>query len=117
MPKLAVNWNAAGGIFDQPTIFDTRAGLQGVGEAGPEAILPLNRETLGGIGQRVAKTMDAGNQGVEEMLMSILDAIVTKEMDIRVEMDKREVGRMVADEIDKKLGSKQINRNYYKGRL
>jgi len=42
IPKLSVVWNALGGIFDEPTIFGTRAGLQGVGEAGPEAILPLD---------------------------------------------------------------------------
>ncbi len=43
LPSLSLNWNALGGIFDKPTIFNTpNAGLQGVGEAGPEAILPLN---------------------------------------------------------------------------
>lgn len=43
VPKLKVNWNAQGGIFDQPTIFNTRAGLQGVGEAGAEAIIPISK--------------------------------------------------------------------------
>lgn len=43
VPKLSVNWNAMGGIFDKPTIFNTSAGLQGVGEAGPEAIMPLSK--------------------------------------------------------------------------
>ena len=38
-----VNWNAEGGIFDSPTIFNTDKGLQGVGEAGPEAIMPLGK--------------------------------------------------------------------------
>ena len=42
IPSLSLNWNALGGIFQKPTIFNTSAGLQGVGEAGPEAILPLN---------------------------------------------------------------------------
>lgn len=43
IPTLSLNWNALGGIFNKPTIFSTaNAGLQGVGEAGPEAILPLN---------------------------------------------------------------------------
>ena len=42
-PKFGISWNALGGIFKQPTIFATpNAGLQGVGEAGAEAILPLN---------------------------------------------------------------------------
>lgn len=42
VPKFNVNWNAKGGIFNSPTIFGTDKGLQGVGEAGAEAILPLN---------------------------------------------------------------------------
>lgn len=42
LPTLSVSWNALGGIFNRPTIFATANGLQGVGEAGPEAILPLN---------------------------------------------------------------------------
>lgn len=42
VPKFSVKWNALGGIFDKPTIFNTPAGMQGVGEAGPEAVLPLD---------------------------------------------------------------------------
>lgn len=36
LPKFEVHWNAEGAIFRHPTI------LQGVGEAGPEAVVPLN---------------------------------------------------------------------------
>lgn len=43
VPKFNVKWNADGGIFSKPTIFDTSAGYQGVGEAGPEAIMPLSK--------------------------------------------------------------------------
>ena len=43
VPTLSVKWNAEGGVFKKPTIFNTpNAGMQGVGEAGPEAIMPLN---------------------------------------------------------------------------
>lgn len=43
IPQFSVNWNAAGGIFGKPTILDTAYnGLQGVGEAGAEAVLPLD---------------------------------------------------------------------------
>ncbi len=42
VPKFSVSWNAVGGIFDEPTIFNTPNGLQGVGEAGAEAVLPLD---------------------------------------------------------------------------
>lgn len=43
VPKVGIKWNADGAIFQKPTIFDTRKGLQGVGEAGPEAILPISK--------------------------------------------------------------------------
>ena len=65
MPKLTVAWNAAGGIFDKPTIFNTaNAGLQGVGEAGPEAILPLTQKVLGDIGRGIAETMGMNQQPI-----------------------------------------------------
>lgn len=42
VPKIGIKWNAAGAVFDQPTIFDTPLGLQGVGERGPEAVAPIS---------------------------------------------------------------------------
>lgn len=42
VPDFSVSWNALGGIFNRPTIFPTSAGMQGVGEAGAEAVLPLD---------------------------------------------------------------------------
>lgn len=42
VPKFSVKWNAQGGIFDNPTIFATPKGWQGVGEAGAEAITPIS---------------------------------------------------------------------------
>lgn len=41
IPKFDVQWNAAGGIFTRPTVLATSAGYQGFGEAGAEAVLPL----------------------------------------------------------------------------
>lgn len=41
LPSFDVKWNAEGGIFDKPTILPTLAGMQGVGEAGAEAITPI----------------------------------------------------------------------------
>src|SRR5699024_7919845 len=57
MPKIS--WNAEGGVFKNPQIFTTQsAGLQGVGEAGAEAIIPLRSNVLAGIGKGIAKTMN-----------------------------------------------------------
>lgn len=43
IPKLSVNWNADGAIFNKPAIFGTQYGLQGVGEAGAEAVAPIDK--------------------------------------------------------------------------
>ena len=59
VPKLGVSWNAKGGVFNKPTIFNTsNAGLQGVGEAGSEAIIPLKPDVLAGIGKGIAEQMN-----------------------------------------------------------
>ncbi|MCD8204489.1 MAG: hypothetical protein LUC16_01500, partial [Coprobacillus sp.] len=42
IPEFNVNWNALGGIFDQATLLGGAQTVQGVGEAGPEAVLPLS---------------------------------------------------------------------------
>lgn len=41
VPKFNVKWNEEGAIFTKPTIFNTANGLQGVGEAGAEGVLPI----------------------------------------------------------------------------
>ena len=91
IPDLSIAWNAAGGIFTKPTIFDTANGLQGVGEAGPEAILPLSKlpELLG-----LDKQQD---QSIDYSRMA--DAIVSaiSRSDLKVEMDRRQLGRLVGE--------------------
>lgn len=45
IPKLSIKWNAQGGVFDRPTIVPYGNTLQGLGEAGAEAIVPLEKNT------------------------------------------------------------------------
>lgn len=87
-PKVGVTWNADGAIFTKPTIFSTAQGLQGVGEAGAEAVLPIDRlpELLGLDKQRI----DYG------LLAEAVVGALTR-ADMRVEMDKRSLGRLVSD--------------------
>ena len=65
VPKFNVKWNAEGAIFKEPTIFNTPNGLQGVGEAGAEAVVPIDKlqgyvstafkEEVSGIENKVSK--------------------------------------------------------------
>lgn len=62
VPHLSVTWNALGGILTKPTIFGAAGGnLQGGGEAGPEAVLPLNGKNLSMIGAQIAATMQSSD--------------------------------------------------------
>lgn len=45
IPKLSIKWNAEGGVFTRPTIVPYGNTLQGLGEAGAEAIVPLENNT------------------------------------------------------------------------
>ena len=46
IPSLSINWRAKGGILENPTLFGMAGGqLLGGGEAGKEAVLPLERNT------------------------------------------------------------------------
>lgn len=64
LPKLNVSWYANGGIFDSPTAFQKGNGLGILGEAGPEAIIPLsNDKRMQPFAEAIANMMP-NNQGV-----------------------------------------------------
>lgn len=68
VPKLGIDWYAKGGIFTKPTIFGTPYGFKGVGEAGAEAVLPIDR-LQGYISGAIEKSSQVVN------LQSLADAI------------------------------------------
>ena len=45
IPKLSIDWYAKGGVFTKPTLFNNNGRLSGLGEAGAEAIVPLEKNT------------------------------------------------------------------------
>ena len=45
VPKFKLQWFAEGGVFDNPTLFPFSGGMGGLGEAGAEAIVPLENNT------------------------------------------------------------------------
>ena len=57
VPKFGIQWYAKGGVFDSPTLFGYGKGsIGGLGEAGAEAIVPLENNTkwLDKIAERLA---------------------------------------------------------------
>ncbi|HDX9708483.1 TPA: DUF2207 domain-containing protein [Bacillus cereus] len=71
---LNIDWRAKGGIFTKPTIFGMNGGnLQGAGEAGKEAVLPLNKKTLGDIGAGIAAVMPRQQFAISGEINQLMD--------------------------------------------
>lgn len=109
VPSFGISWHKDGGIFEKATLFDTASGMHGVGEAGPEAIIPLNRETLGGIGQGIASAMGWGNEYIAQKLDAIIDLIAeflsVYDPDKQMVMDTGALVGAIRSEMDKQLGN------------
>lgn len=60
VPTVGVSWWAKGGVFTRPTIFNTPYGLHGVGEAGHEAVMPI--ETLR---DYISDAIESGSNGTD----------------------------------------------------
>ena len=45
VPRFSISWNKLGGVFDKPTLFGYGNSLQGIGEDGAEAVVPLEKNT------------------------------------------------------------------------
>ena len=107
VPKIGIKWNAQGAVFDQPTIFSTHQGLQGVGEAGPEAVAPisvLQAYVTAAVKERdetLARTMIEQNQ----RMMDFLERVIPH--DIRLDGNAL-VGELVPA-IDTGLSSRYAN--------
>ncbi|PFP88713.1 DUF2207 domain-containing protein [Bacillus cereus] len=71
---LDVQWRAKGGIYTKPTIFGMNGGnLQGAGEAGKEAVLPLNKKTLGSIGAGIVAAMPQEQFSMPGYIKQLMD--------------------------------------------
>lgn len=95
VPSIGIDWYKKGGIFTKPTIFNTPYGMKGVGEAGAEAVLPIDR-----LSDLMAKAMDT-NQSVGGVTITGNTFVVRQEEDIEdiarklyrmIESKKRGVG-------------------------
>ncbi len=96
VPHFGIDWYKKGGIFTKPTIFNTPYGLKGVGEAGAEAVLPIDR-----LSDLMAKAMDNSQSVSGGVTITGNTFVVRKEEDIEdiarrlyrmIESKKRGVG-------------------------
>ena len=96
VPHFSIAWRAKGAIFDQPTIFPTRLGWQGVGEAGPEAVTPITV-----LQTYVADAVERGLERLQRTERDPIDydrlAMAMAKVHTTVEYNGREFGRMIRE--------------------
>ena len=98
LPSIGVEWYAKGGILTKPTVFGSNGNsLMVGGEAGNEAVLPLNERTLGAIGRGIAQTMGGLSPVIN---VSISGNNISEDMDINRIADV--VAQKIADELQRK---------------
>lgn len=103
-PSFGVNWNAEGGVFDEPTILPTLKGWQGVGEAGAEAIAPITvlqdyvKSAVKGENNNLVRTLIEQNQ--------ILMDFLTRTIPSTVRLDSGELVGALTPAIDVQLSDR-----------
>lgn len=101
VPKIGVDWYAKGGIFTQPTIF----GGVGVGEAGAEAVLPI---------EKLREMVDFGNSEGNALLAQMVKLLASMNANMAaslkealngmtIQLDDDEVGKFVEDTVAKAI--------------
>lgn len=87
IPSFSVDWYAQGGVFNSPSII-------GVGEAGQEAVMPLERNTgwISTLAQKVAERMPVNNAPTGYSLPA---------GDIVIQIGGHEFGRVAIQEINR----------------
>ena len=109
-PNIGVNWVylAKGGIFDQATLFPSG---HVVGEAGPEAVLPLNKNVLGAIGEGIVKA----TEGMKSLIGNHQSSVVVIG-DIELVVGTRTMAKMLINDIEYETEVKVKKENLRKGR-
>lgn len=92
IPHINVDWWASGAVFNKATLIPTLNGMHGVGEAGPEAVSPITvlQDYVGSAVQRYVPQIDYD-------LMANKVAGACAKMNIIIDVDKRQVGRVVRE--------------------
>ena len=99
LPSFDVTWNKLGAIFSKPTIFATDLGFQGVGEAGPEAVAPIDV-----LQKYVAEAVDNRNLNLERKLDQVIGLMANYYPDALRAMDRPVV--VGVDSVDSALSDK-----------
>ena len=91
VPSLSVSWHEKGGFFNQPTL------LNGLGENGMEAILPLQNR----------KFMQPFSLAIAENLARITTRAAAAKIEVPIYLNNREILRAIIPDLDRELARKR----------
>ena len=110
-PQFSVSWNALGGIFTKPTLFATpNAGLQGVGEAGAEAILPLD-SFYNHLDNKLESIVRASAIDYDKMASCMAYALGN----VGMYMDGKKVGQLTSKTVEDDISARNSRLNRFGG--
>lgn len=89
VPHLSVKWYKNGGIFDSPT-------LAGIGEAGPEAVVPLSGRQMQPFASAIADNFGGGGIDYERLASAIVGAITAVNTPLILNIDGKTVANIQA---------------------
>lgn len=89
VPHLSVKWYKNGGIFDSPT-------LAGIGEAGPEAVVPLSGRQMQPFASAIADNFGGGGIDYEKLASAIVGAITAVNTPLILNIDGKTVASVQA---------------------
>lgn len=98
LPKFSVDWYAKGGLFNGPSVI-------GVGEAGPEAVVPLQGHRMQPFAEAIAEQINSRDDDVHR----------GGDIIVPVEIDGREVARVTAPYMDSQLRRRRDSKNRAQG--
>ena len=112
VPRFGISWYKKGAIFNKPTLFNTPYGMKGVGEAGAEAVLPI--EKLSGIMAKTLSDLGYNSNSFDEMKLAFNEmkngglnwandtSLYKEPKSIRAEQDLKEIKDLLQN-LDKPL--------------
>ena len=103
-PILHVTWHAKGALFNSPSII-------GIGEAGPEAALPLNDQVFSQIAQGILRNSKSNNSGTDytEQILVRIDRLEEAIRNMRIALYTDD--RVIAESAER--GRTQLARQYH----
>lgn len=111
VPKLSVKWNAEGAILKRPTIFgmDRNGNMQGGGEAGKEAVLPIEKLKL-----YIREENQLNNKELISLMKDVFEGI-TLLAENNIYIGDRKFMDVLTEMVIKRIDQKQTSKMVVKG--